>query len=184
MMKKILIFLVLSITCFGQINKISTIKDLYAKVVEKTDINGEKRDREYTIKYIAPDYLRKEVILPKINKGEIYQYENQKRYVYIPLFNEVTEESGKDEFDNFLTIINELKRKDSTDKVFSQNYYNKKIVELKFQNTYSIKIKKFKEVDNYLLPIDLEIYDGKVKISNIKLEDIKVNSSLKKEELK
>lgn len=183
MIKKILIFLILSITCFGKINKISNIKDLQAIVMEKTELNGEIREKEYTIKYISSDYLRKEVLLPKINKGEIYQYENNKRYVYIPLFDEVTEEKSNDEFNNFLTIINQLKSKDKTDKEFSKNYYSKKIVELKFKDTYSIKIKKFKEIDNYLLPIELEIYDGKIKISTIRLKDIKVNSSLKREEL-
>lgn len=172
MIKKIILFLLLTVACFGQVNKVRNIKDLYAKVKENTKLNGDNIYKEYTIKYIASDYLRKEVILPKINKGEIYQYENNKRFVYIPLFNEVNEESGKDEFNNFLTILNELKDKDL-----------KKIKELKLKDGYLIKIVKFKNINNFLLPVKLDIYDGTMKISSLELEDIKVNSGLVREGL-
>ncbi|MGL5970885.1 MAG: hypothetical protein ACRCZL_02600, partial [Cetobacterium sp.] len=104
MLKKILTFLLISTSMFASINKISNISDLYSNVKETVYINGEKRLKEYTIEYISSDYLRKEIISPKVNKGEIFQEEYGKSLVYIPLFKEISENNSED-VSNFLSII-------------------------------------------------------------------------------
>lgn len=127
MRRILLLFFLLPVLCFGKINKLSQIKDIEGTVKEISFLNGEKKIKEYTIEYIENDYLRKVILFPKINKGEIYLYEKGKSQIYIPLFNEITEERNNEEINSFLGIINELKEKDRKDKNFVQNYYVNKI---------------------------------------------------------
>ena len=108
MIKKIVVFLLVGTSIFSSPNRISDIKDIYATVEETIYLNGNKKVKEYKIEYISPDYLRKEVISPTVNKGEIFQYENEKSLVYIPLFDEVSENNSED-VSNFLSIIKDLK---------------------------------------------------------------------------
>ena len=109
-MKNFFMFLVVSSSLFAATNRISNIKDIYSNVKESIYLNGEERKKEYTIEYVAQDYLRKEMSLPNVNKGEIFQYENGESYQYIPLFNEVSKNKSED-VSNFLSIIKNLKIK-------------------------------------------------------------------------
>lgn len=183
MIKKIAMFLLIGTSIFASPNRISDIKDIYSTVKETLYLNGEKKVKEYKIEYISPDYLRKEVVSPSVNKGEIFQYENEKSLVYIPLFDEVSENNSED-VSNFLSIIKDLKNKDQNDKNFKDNYYLQKVKELKYKDTYRIKIKEYKKVDGYLLPIKMEIFESESKVADLDLKDTKVNSDLKRKELK
>ena len=183
MIKKIVVFLLVGTSIFSSPNRISDIKDIYATVEETIYLNGNKKVKEYKIEYISPDYLRKEVISPTVNKGEIFQYENEKSLVYIPLFDEVSENNSED-VSNFLSIIKDLKNKDKNDKSFIDNYYLDKVKELKYKDTYKIKIKEYKKIDGYLLPIKMEIFERESKVADLDLKDTKVNSDLRRKELK
>ena len=110
-------------------------------------------------------------------------YENEKSLVYIPLFDEVSENNSED-VSNFLSIIKDLKNKDQNDKNFKDNYYLQKVKELKYKDTYRIKIKEYKKVDGYLLPIKMEIFESESKVADLDLKDTKVHSDLKRKELK
>ena len=96
--------------------------------------------------------MRKEITLPKVNKGEIFQYENGVSLVYIPLFNEVNINKSDDDASNFLSIVNDLKNKDNKDELFRNNYYSKRVKELKFKENFSIQIKEYKVINGYLFP--------------------------------
>lgn len=183
MIKKIFLFMVIGSTIFATSKRISNIDDIYSTVKETVYLNGEKKEKEYRIEYISPDYLRKEVIVPNVNKGEIFQYENGKSLVYIPLFNEVSQNNSED-VSNFLSIIKDLKNKDQNDKSFIDNYYLEKVKELKYKDSYRIKIKEYKKFDGYLLPIKMEIFEKESKVAELDLKDTKVNSGLKRKELK
>ncbi|MGL4673164.1 MAG: hypothetical protein ACRCV2_13060, partial [Cetobacterium sp.] len=76
------------------------------------------------------------------------------------------------------------KNKDQNDKKFIDNYYLQKVKELKYKDTYKIKIKEYKRVDGYLLPIKMEIFERESKVADLDLKDTKVNSGLKRKELK
>ncbi|MEG0069000.1 hypothetical protein [Cetobacterium sp.] len=184
MIKNILIFLLTTISIFSAPAKISNIKDIYSLVKEVTYLNGEKKEKTYKIEYISPDYLRKEIILPNVNKGEIFQYEKGDAKVYIPLFDEVVEEKNSDDVSNFLSIIKDLKNKDLNDKNFIDNYYLKKIKELKYKDSYKIKIKKYEKINGFLLPVELEIFEDNSKLAELKLQNVQVNSGIKRKELK
>ena len=183
MIKKILLFLLIGTTVIASSKKISNIRDLYSVVKETIYLNGNKKEKEYKIEYISPDYLRKEITAPIVNKGEIFQYEKDKSLVYIPLFNEVSKNNNED-VSNFLSIIKDLKNKDQNDKNFIDNYYLEKVKELKYKDNYKIKIKEYKKIDGYLLPIKMEIFEEGSKIADLDLKDTKVNSDLKRKELK
>ncbi len=182
-MTLILIWIISQVGLFASYQRIYDIKDLYSVVKETTFINGEEREKNYTIEYIETDYLRKEVTFPNVNKGEIFQYSGNKSLVYIPLFNEVIENKSDDK-SNFLPIINNLKDKDKNDKNFIDNYYKLKVSELDYENNYKIKINKYGDVNNFLIPIDMDILERGNKVANIKLETIKINSGLRRKELK
>lgn len=182
-MKKFFMFLVVSSSLFAATNRISNIKDIYSNVKESIYLNGEERKKEYTIEYVAQDYLRKEMSLPNVNKGEIFQYENGESYQYIPLFNEVSKNKSED-VSNFLSIIKDLKIKDQNDKEFSENYYLEKIKEIKYKDAYTIKVKQYRKINGYLLPIKMEIFEKNTKVAELHLENTKVNSGLKRKELK
>lgn len=184
-MKKLLgIFLILTVSCLGKINRLTEIRDVKANGKEVSFINGEKKEKEYEIEYISKDYLRKVVLFPKINRGEVYLYENGKSKVYIPLFDEVTEEKNEEDINSFLAIINELKEKDRTDKNFIQNYYNQRVKELKYKGKYKIVVKKYKKIQNFLLPVEMEIYENKSKVGQLELYNIVINQNLKRKGLK
>ncbi|MGL4652925.1 hypothetical protein [Cetobacterium sp.] len=182
-MKIFYMFLVISSSLFATVNRISDIKDIYSDVKETIYLNGEQRKKEYNIEYVAQDYLRKEMLLPNVNKGEVFQYENGESYQYIPLFNEVSKNKGEDVSD-FLSIINDLKIKDQNDKIFSKNYYDGKVKEIKYKDIYTIKVSQYKKINGYLLPVKMEIFEKNTKVADLNLENTKVNSGLKRKELK
>ncbi|MGL4947462.1 MAG: hypothetical protein ACRC4X_07395 [Cetobacterium sp.] len=183
MIKKLFIFIVLIIPIFGSENKISNIKDIYSNVKETVYLNGQKRQKEYKIEYISSDYLRKEIISPNVNKGEIFQDENGSSKLFIPLFNEISVNTNED-VGNFLSIIKNLKNKDQNDQEFANKYYLEKVKEIKYGDSYMIKIKEYKKINGYLLPIKMQIYEKDIKIAELDLLNTKVNSGLKRKELK
>ncbi|MBM6821687.1 hypothetical protein H5986_03170, partial [Fusobacterium mortiferum] len=68
--KYFLLFLIISLITFGK--SIDSIKDITFEVEEKLYMNNDTKKSEYVIKYIKPDFIRKEVLKPELNKGEIY----------------------------------------------------------------------------------------------------------------
>ncbi|MGL5000893.1 MAG: hypothetical protein ACRC6J_04140 [Cetobacterium sp.] len=183
MIKKIFMFIILGVSIFASENRISSIRDIYSNVKETVYLNGEKREKEYKVEYISSDYLRKEITRPNINKGEIFQEENGVSRVFIPLFDEISENKSED-VSNFLSIIKDLKNKDQNDSEFISKYYLQKIKELKYKDAYIIKIKEYKKINGYLLPIKMQLFEKDIKVADLELEDIKVNSGLKRKELK
>ncbi|MDX8336253.1 MULTISPECIES: hypothetical protein [Cetobacterium] len=183
MIKIIFAFLLIGTSLIASPNRISNINNIYSIVKETLYLNGEKKTKEYKIEYVSPDYLRKETLSPNINKGEIFQYENGKSLVYIPLFDEISENNSED-VGNFLSIIKDLKNKDQNDKSFIENYYLQKVKELKYKDIYRIKIKEYKKIDGYLFPIKMEIFEKETKVADLDLKDTKINSGLKRKELK
>lgn len=75
--KYFLLFLIISLITFGK--SIDSIKDITFEVEEKLYMNNDTKKSEYVIKYIKPDFIRKEVLKPELNKGEIYIYSEGKK---------------------------------------------------------------------------------------------------------
>lgn len=168
--KYFLLFLIISLITFGK--SIDSIKDITFEVEEKLYMNNDTKKSEYVIKYIKPDFIRKEVLKPELNKGEIYIYSEGKKIVYLPLFDQISEESIVNREDNTLESLNYImKEKELKDG------------EMTLKNGITLKLEKLKKVSGYTLPESLTIYDGKIKVASLKIKNYRIDSNLNREEL-
>ncbi|MBC2856597.1 hypothetical protein H3N56_09075 [Cetobacterium sp. 2A] len=176
------IFLFSIFTVFGQVKTLSSIKDIKVNVVEETYIENKTREKKYDIKLILPNLMLKKITFPEINKGEAYLYKAGKRYVYLPIFDEITEEPSDKDTNYFLETLNTLIEKEKKDKKFKDQYYKKQVKILKFKDNIKVEIEKYDIIDGYLLPSVLKIFDGDIKVATLKLSNTKINSGLKPQE--
>lgn len=169
--KLLLLFLLLSIICLAN-KSIESIQDVTFLVTETLKVNGEKKKSEYILKYIKPNFIRKDVLKPELNRGEVYIYDNKEKITYLPLFDQITHESLENKEDNILESINYILKE-------------KELVSGKIElgNGTVLELKKIKKISNYLLPEEVIIYDNDIEIANLEIKNYKLNSNLKREEL-
>ena len=167
------VFLFLLITLLSFSKDISSIKDMTLEVEEKLTLNGEIKKSEYILKYIKPDFIRKEIISPELNKGEIYIYNSEKKMVYLPLFDQVSESKLEDGEDDIAQTINYILKEKS------------KLVEgkIRLKNGGIVELKKIKNFSGYDLPEYIIIYDGDIKVAELKVKGYKINTNLDREAL-
>ena len=172
-MKKFLIvlFILVQGLIFAAGKNLADIKTLKFDVVEKTIIKSKKRELTYKIDFILPNKIKKEVIAPKLNKGEIYMYDYSanKKSVYLPMFNETKESEIVDDENRIIKAINKIIEEEKTNKNFKQKYNAKKedtegIVE-KILSYYEASVSLFLR----------EEADGKIKGSMRSKYEINVN---------
>ena len=181
-MKKflILLFILVQGLIFSATKSLSDIKTLKFDVVEKTNIKSKKREISYKIDFMLPNKIKKEVVAPELNKGEIYLYDysaNQK-VVYLPIFNEVKESQIVDEENRIIKAINKIIEEEKKNKEFSKNYNAKKAQSLNIDKQVTVDILSYIEVEGYILPEVVDIKDGGTKVGNIKISNIQINPKL------
>lgn len=181
-MKKylILLFILIQGLIFSATKSLSDIKTLRFDVVEKTNIKSKKREISYKIDFMLPNKIKKEVVAPELNKGEIYLYDysaNQK-VVYLPIFNEVKESQIVDEENRIIKAINKIIEEEKKNKEFSKNYNAKKAQSLNIDKQVTVDILSYIEVEGYILPEVVDIKDGGTKVGNIKISNIQINPKL------
>lgn len=181
-MKKflILLFILVEALVFSATKNLSDIKTLKFNVVEKTNIKSKKREISYKIDFMLPNKIKKEVVAPELNKGEIYLYDysaNQK-VVYLPIFNEVKESQIVDEENRIIKAINKIIEEEKRNKEFSKNYNAKKAQSLNIDKQVTVDILSYIEVEGYILPEAVDIKDGGTKVGNIKISNIQINPKL------
>ena len=181
-MKKylILLFILIQGLVFSATKSLSDIKTLKFDVVEKTNIKSKKREISYKIDFILPNKIKKEVIAPELNKGEIYiyDYSKNKKVVYLPMFNEVKETQIVDDENRIIKAINKIIEEEKKNKEFSKNYNAKKPQNLNIDEQVTVDILSYIEVEGYILPEVVDIKDGGTKVGNIKINNIKINPIL------
>ena len=181
-MKKylILLFILIQGLIFSATKSLSDIKTLQFDVVEKTNIKSKKREISYKIDFILPNKIKKEVIAPELNKGEIYiyDYSQNKKVVYLPMFNEVKETQIVDDENRIIKAINKIIEEEKKNKEFSKNYNAKKPQNLNIDEQVTVDILSYIEVEGYILPEVVDIKDGGTKVGNIKINNIKINPIL------
>ncbi len=182
--KLFLLFLFLQLNIFGMENKISNIKNLKFYVEEKTRINNRDVITGYNILIKFPNVIKKEMIFPEMNKGEVYIYNGKNKITYIPLFNEIIEEKVNNEENKILEFLNLIIDKDKKDKEFKEDYYKNKKITILLTTGEKIIIKNMLDVKGYLLPEELEIWSGENKISTLKMKRIEVNINIPEGEFK
>ena len=185
-MKKLLIllFLLMTTLTLSKEKSISDIKTLEFLTKEEIILNKESRKTEYNIKFQVPDKIKKEIVAPELNKGEIYIYNKNEKIVYLPLFEQVTYEKVNVDENRIIQVINYIFEQEKENEDFRKKYYNSKIGELILEDGIKIKFEKFSKVDGYLLPVAFKIYDKDIKIGDIKIEEYKINPNFSKEEFK
>ena len=181
-MKKylILLFILIQGLIFSATKSLSDIKTLRFDVVEKTNIKSKKREISYKIDFILPNKIKKEVIAPELNKGEIYiyDYSKNKKVVYLPMFNEVKETQIVDDENRIIKAINKIIEEEKKNKEFSKNYNAKKPQNLNIDEQVTVDILSYIEIEGYILPEVVDIKDGGTKVGNIKINNIKINPIL------
>ena len=176
----ILLFIFIQGLVFSATKTLSDIKTLKFDVVEKTNIKSKKREISYKINFILPNKIKKEVIAPELNKGEIYiyDYSQNKKVVYLPMFNEVKETQIVDDENRIIKAINKIIEEEKKNKEFSKNYNAKKPQSLNIDEQVTVDILSYIEVEGYILPEVVDIKDGGTKVGNIKINNIKINPIL------
>ena len=181
-MKKylILLFILIQGLVFSATKSLSDIKTLKFDVVEKTNIKSKKREISYKINFILPNKIKKEVIAPELNKGEIYiyDYSKNKKVVYLPMFNEVKETQIVDDENRIIKAINKIIEEEKKNKEFSKNYNAKKPQSLNIDEQVTVDILSYIEVEGYILPEVVDIKDSGTKVGNIKISNLQINPKL------
>lgn len=181
-MKKylILLFILIQGLVFSATKSLSDIKTLKFDVVEKTNIKSKKREISYKIDFILPNKIKKEVIAPELNKGEIYiyDYSKNKKVVYLPMFNEVKETQIVDDENRIIKTINKIIEEEKKNKEFSKNYNAKKPQSLNIDEQVTVDILSYIEVEGYILPEVVDIKDSGTKVGNIKISNLQINPKL------
>ena len=181
-MKKylILLFILIQGLVFSATKSLSDIKTLKFDVVEKTNIKSKKREISYKIDFILPNKIKKEVIAPELNKGEIYiyDYSENKKVVYLPMFNEVKETQIVDDENRIIKAINKIIEEEKKNKEFSKNYNAKKPQSLNIDEQVTVDILSYIEVEGDILPEVVDIKDSGTKVGNIKISNLQINPKL------
>lgn len=175
----IIVFFLSFLTMFGQVKSLESIKDIQLDVVEKVVLENKPREKEYQIKLILPNLLLKKITAPKLNAGEIYLYKDGKRFVYLPIFDEITEEKSDKDTNYFLDTIKVLINKEKNDPKFKASYAKGEIKTLTYESGLKTNLLKYEKVDGYLLPTLIDVYDGQIKVATLVLKNIKINGGLK-----
>ena len=77
--KYLFLFLVVIFISFAK--NIEEIEDMTINIEERLSLNGDIKKSEYILQYIKPDFIRKDILSPELNKGEIYIYEDRRAHV-------------------------------------------------------------------------------------------------------
>lgn len=176
----ILLFVLIQSLVFSATKNLSDIKTLKFDVVEKTNIKSKKREISYKIDFMLPSKIKKEVIAPELNKGEIYLYDYTKnqKVVYLPIFNEVKESQIVDEENRIIKAINKIIEEEKKNKEFSKNYNAKKAESLNIDEQVTVDILSYIEIEGYILPEAVDIKDGGIKVGNIRISNLQINPKL------
>lgn len=181
-MKKLLIvlFILVQGLIFGTGKSLSDIKTLKFDVEEKTNIKSKKKELTYKIDFILPNKIKKEVISPKLNKGEIYiyDYSTNKKSVYLPMFDEIKENEIVDDENRIIKAINKIIEEEKKNKNFKQKYDAKLSQTLDIDKQISINILTYLEVEAYIFPETVEIKDSGTKIADVKISNLQINPKL------
>lgn len=177
----VIFLFIFSMFLYGKVNY-SDIKTLELSVAEKLFINKKIKKSEYKVEFIKPDKVRKTIISPQLNKGEIYTYNQGKKKIYLPLFKQEKIENVMEDENEIIKIMSRLLKNIENDEKFRKEYESRKIKELTFPEGTTIKFNSFVNKDEYVLPDKMDIYDKNIKIASITIFNYEINKKMNEEE--
>ncbi len=192
-MKKLLISMLVFVSCIAYGNDFNKIKTFKMQIKETRQLNNTAKEKKYTLKAILPNLIVKEIILPHINEGEKYIYRNNKKIVYIPMFDQRIEEEISEEENYIIKLISDLKEVDFEKvdnnqfiyggKLFVINEKEKCIEEIVYSDSEKVIFSEYKKLnDKIKFPHKIEVYDGKNVISELIIEKVEINLELADDE--
>ncbi len=181
-MKKIILltYFLLQVLVFSATKSLSTIKTLKFSVNEITTVNSKKRELKYSIDFKLPNKIKKEVLYPDLNKGEIYiyDYSKNKKSVYLPIFNEIKENSIDNEENRIISAINKIIVAEKNDKKFREDYQNQKRLLLQIDKNIEIEILDYLNQEDYIFPKTIIIKEDNIKVGEVSIGNLVVNKTL------
>jgi len=175
-MKKIILFyLILTFSIFAKGNNdFSKIKTFSATIIESSTLNNQKKTKKYKVLADLPDKLIKTMISPKINKGETYLYDKNKKTIYFPLLEQTISQDINEEENYTLKFIKDLGGYNSTS-TFRIVQSNGEIKEIIYNDGIYIKLSNYSKINNINFPQNIKIFDKDIEISQLVLSNIKIN---------
>ena len=181
-MKKIILltYFLFQVLVFSATKSLSTIKTLKFSVNEITTVNSKKRELKYSIDFKLPNKIKKEVLYPDLNKGEIYiyDYSKNKKSVYLPIFNEIKENSIDNEENRIISAINKIIVDEKNDKKFREDYQNQKRLLLQIDKNIEIEILDYLNQEDYIFPKTIIIKENNIKVGEVSIGNLVVNKTL------
>lgn len=187
MRKTLVIINLLLIFTLLQGAKINTglekIKTLKIQVIEERKVVENKKEiltSKYDLIMVLPDKLKKIQTYPEINKGEVYIYTKGKKTVYLPFFDQVTEESIKDE-KTILDYFKEIVKLSQEDEEFAKGI---KLGKSSFYSGKDIRVdlKGIYKSEGIYLPTRMEIFEKNDSVAKLIFNNIVINSDVKASE--
>lgn len=171
-MKKLLITMIIcSVGLLG--NVFENIDTFTSNVKEETLINGQWREKVYSINIEYPNKVIKEVLEPELNKGEKVLYIDEKKWIYYPLFEEAFEEELDGE-ENYLLKTMKNIREGVGERVEVEG----KIKTLKLDENITLTFKNYEKIGEEEFPLEIEVKDNGILISLIKFDKVSINHSI------
>lgn len=182
-----ILFLILGNFTFSAIKNLDELKTIKFDVEEKIKLTGNSKNErlmKYSISYEIPQKIRKEILAPELNKGELYIYDGQAKLIYLPIFDEYKKTTSDEEENRIIQTINRLMSLEKSDSKFKKEYQEKKLISLFVDENSNnlIKIKGYTEKEGYILPEFIEIFENNISLGEIRISNIEINPKFSKEE--
>lgn len=181
--KVVVLFFLIFTFSFAGVKSFDNIKNIRLDIKEQLFVNDNKKS-EYELTFQRPDKVKKEVTAPKLNKGEIYIYSGDTKTVYLPFFDQVTEEKIDTDEVDIINAMNYILNLESNDKNAFVKYNQKKLREIDVKEGVRIEIDDLKKVEGYLVPFQFIIYENGMKIAVLTIKSYKFNLPLTEKEFK
>lgn len=183
MIKKIIFSLITCFLCVSFLygnniktsKSISQVKTMELVIEDSFKINKEFRKTEYRLKFIIPDIIKKEMISPEMNKGELYIYNKGKKMTYLPMFKQKKIENVTSGENTIIEVINYIFDMEKKDKNFKTEYYARRVNGIKLGERTVIVFKKFNLYDGYLFPEIMSINEDDQHVGDIKITQMIIN---------
>ncbi|MDR3259832.1 MAG: hypothetical protein LBT51_09530 [Fusobacteriaceae bacterium] len=154
---------------------ISHVNTLEITINEIFLINKTVKETNYIIKFKIPNTIKKEMLKPELNKGELYIYNNGKRMTYLPLFNQKKIDDISINENRIIDIFNYIFEMEKNDKNFQKEYYEKNLKGVKLGDNTVIEFHDYQLYDEYLFPKNFIVIENGKKIGEFQIENLKIN---------
>lgn len=175
-MKKILLLISFLFSTFILAKDITVVKNFHFQIEEKNLTN--KSLLSYDVILELPNKFKKTIISPELNKGEQYLYINNKKTIYLPLFNQIKTVDIDEDENLYIKAINNIINRYKNDKVFKIKYSNKENFKIKLREDVDVLLSEYTLFKDVLLPSKLVFYNKDIKVLEMKIEYIDINSNI------